>query len=54
MAPVAAFTMAGLLFFYTRSSIRAARRNAILYTAPGFHFSTRTIQESRSQQTSSG
>ncbi|KAH6641757.1 hypothetical protein F5144DRAFT_564787 [Chaetomium tenue] len=25
----------------------------ILYTAPGYHFSTRTIQESRSQQTSS-
>ncbi|KAH6641758.1 hypothetical protein F5144DRAFT_564789 [Chaetomium tenue] len=28
MAPVAAFTMAGLLFFYTRSSIRTARHNA--------------------------
>ncbi|AEO57068.1 hypothetical protein MYCTH_2302818, partial [Thermothelomyces thermophilus ATCC 42464] len=28
MAPVAAFTMAGVLFLYTRSSIRAARSNA--------------------------
>ncbi|KAK6334241.1 hypothetical protein TWF730_003456 [Orbilia blumenaviensis] len=26
--PLAAFTMAGLLFVYTRSSIRMARRNA--------------------------
>lgn len=28
MAPVAAFTMASLLFVYTRSSIQAAKRNA--------------------------
>lgn len=28
MAPLAAFTMAGLLFVYSRSSIQAAKRNA--------------------------
>ncbi|KAK7720158.1 hypothetical protein SLS57_005564 [Botryosphaeria dothidea] len=28
MAPLAAFTMAGLLFIYTRTSIRAAKLNA--------------------------
>lgn len=28
MGPLVAFTMAGLLFVYTRSSIRAAKRNA--------------------------
>lgn len=28
MAPLAAFTMAGLLFVYTRTSIRAAKLNA--------------------------
>ncbi len=28
VAPIAAFTMAGLLYVYTRSSIRAAKRNA--------------------------
>ncbi|EKG21864.1 hypothetical protein MPH_00784 [Macrophomina phaseolina MS6] len=28
MAPLAAFTMAGLLFLYTRTSIRAAKLNA--------------------------
>lgn len=28
VAPVAAFTMAGLLFVYARSSIQAAKRNA--------------------------
>jgi hypothetical protein len=27
MAPLAAFTMAGILFVYTRSSIRAAKSN---------------------------
>ena len=28
VAPLVAFTMAGLLFIYTRSSIHAAKRNA--------------------------
>jgi hypothetical protein len=28
MAPLAAFTMAGLLFVYSRTSIKAAKRNA--------------------------
>jgi hypothetical protein len=28
VAPLAAFTMAGLLFVYSRTSIRAAKRNA--------------------------
>lgn len=28
VAPIAAFTMAGLLYVYTRSSIKAAKRNA--------------------------
>jgi hypothetical protein len=30
-APLAAFTMAGLLFVYTRTSIQAAKRNAQLH-----------------------
>ena len=31
VGPVVAFTMAGLLFVYARSSIRAAKRNAIYH-----------------------
>ena len=33
LAPIVAFTMAGLLFVYTRSSIHAAKRNAKLHRA---------------------
>ena len=33
LAPIVAFTMAGLLFVYTRSSIHAAKRNAVRHRA---------------------